>query len=679
MDIKKLSKLSAGMSPSAEVDTASGKTPLMDSFFSKKERISDSLKEMPSRYKDRESWVKRSVKAIVVESDIDASEVDFITDSVFDFIISKYESRLSRVKDSLGKNDAALSKLQAEHTSAMDLLKKYKSLGSPDAISKKIKDSIESEQSARQQAEELRKQQEEAQRQLEEKQKELELQKQENDALIQQQEAAKAEAQKQQQEAEERQREIEKQKQELEAQKREQELKAQEQQKQEINRTQDNAEVKLDKDLLQRYASLVEDWIQTGSAFVAQKLKSTAKAMNNDDITELTNRMLSYETMDADAYDSLTKNLKDNMKDYGISIPSLPLIQDSAITEALAAIPTRVKEVQFNTLVAVIKDYLEAPNDAHGAKLQDYVDGMPDTPLKKLCQEAIVSKWSQEVREKVASELTALCSTQHDPIEVSFPTEYTLLVPKVREKDLPSDNTIIEPILTHLQYTSVTDSVSKLDMAAKVMKRIKDCEMCTKACNPVMPNGYSEGYPDDFIPAPPGWELYDIKPVEDSPVFAVTINGLAHLVVISPDCQKTSAEVLTLVMSGSYDMRYYLYNKYFLPLKDVMEVAVSMGYYDVVTDSTLYKRKLSDKYWITDSVEMKEGNFESILSKLKLLLSDDAYNQMVSSVSDKKFKKFRIAITDNGKLPSGEEFGSIKVKSYKDFDIVNRKVRLFLQ
>jgi len=76
-----------------------------------------------------------------------------------------------------------------------------------------------------------------------------------------------------------------------------------------VSKVEDDLSVK--KDLLSKFAAAFEDWIQTGSSYIEEKLKQTADVIGDENLKTLVDKATNYESLDDNTYEDLTSDLND--------------------------------------------------------------------------------------------------------------------------------------------------------------------------------------------------------------------------------------------------------------------------------------------------------------------------------------------------------------------------------
>lgn len=674
MDIRKLCGLANSEVSTVRVEDTSAENSKTRSFM----RVSDRVEFIPKTSEDRKVWLNRKLRTVLAQAGIPQEDYQFIKDSI-QGLFDGYESRYQKVVDSLSKERIEHKSLKETYEKSKDLLKKYKALGSveqiSDSISKaeetanslkseidslksKIQDSDKSAQvfvlknrlnAARLQNEELKKKlkdsevviqskedsdklNEELQKKLDENQKQLE----ENQKLLQQKQ------------------------QELEELKKQQEQSKQTIQLQDsknvthiiIRKTKDSVQIKdvydIPYDLLSKFASLFEDWLQTGSAYVEQRLKDVTETIGNDTLKTLVQKATDYEPLDSTSYEELTSELKETLEQAGLRIPSLALISDSALSDQLKERFDRVSQIPATDLLVAVQDFAIDPNDMNRAKLEGLSQKVQDAKIKEGLKQILMMTccdgWTDPIVADCLKDLYKILDAQGKQLDVK--DRYYKQVPlTVTDTQVQLEEKPIEVQLTPNEYRYISDSVGRFK---KLAKYVKDCDSCCPT--PV------EGYQYPLI--------QNVALVERSPYITATYGGLGHLFMVPEGVDR--GEIIAKIQSSYNDEERWKMLCQLIPIEPIMEVAQSLGQYDIVTDSLLYKRHMSDSYYITET--MKPSEMIGNLPKFKKLIdSYELYNKISKEIDNPNHKLVRLAVSDSHEFESSESFKTITPKGMIDY------------
>ena len=413
---------------------------------------------------------------------------------------------------------------------------------------------------------------------------------------------------------------------------------------------QDDLTVK--KDLLSRFAATFEDWIQTGSAYLEEKLKQTTEAIGDENLKTLVDKATNYEPLDSNTYEDLTSDLKKALNDNGLKIPSLALIQDSAILEALEAKTNPLKEVPLSLLVTAIQNFTIQPNPETRTKAKDLAEQLKESPLK------------EKINELLSSTFDGCTSERAIDLAKEIEADFDYWLKKAEEVPDPSsvenliENKPVEPVMTHVQYQSVFDTAERFNTVMKFVHKVYDCSDCCEAVGPGCPS----------IP-----EIQAISPVEGTNYIAVVIQGVSKLYVVNEGVNPL--ELMTKFNNTYGQERWEVVNTCLTPLEPILKVAQDLGQYDLVTDSALYKRHASDKFWITDTVLVADS--ADLIDKFIRLTDSLEQIEQIKNATE-GFKKVRIAVADSKEvIDCDKDMKSIYPKKIVDFK-GKTNIRLYL-
>ena len=630
MDIKKLASLDSKTS-TVQVEDSSFERRAAKEFLSNgRKRIEDSV--MPVKSEDRKRWAARCLRDVLSNVDLSVEDTDYIVDSV-ENILKKYEDKCVRISDSFSKSKSELMDLKKKLDTQADVLKSYKELGTVSQISKKIADAdyvLEDKQKREEEAAQREKDLEEKNKQLEDDKKRLEEEKKRLE-----EEKAKADAQTVT----------------VQDSKKTYRLKFK---KVKDAKIEDDLSVK--KDLLSKFAATFEDWIQTGSSYIEEKLKQTAEVIGDENIKTLVDKATNYESLDDNTYEDLTSDLKAALQENGLKIPSLALIKDSAVLENLEKKGNPIKDVPLSDVVLSIQNFTISPNPETRAKVKSYSDRMEDSVLKKKTQELLWMVFDGYVSESalnLSREIESIAKRKGEKVQINFRKfdDVPLTFPTANSV---VENKPVESVMTHVQYQAVFDSKERFEKIRDYV-RVQDCNEC--AC----------------APCDPCVEVQSVTPVEGTGYLAITIQGVTRLHVLNE-----GVNPLTLMsrINNSYGQeRWNVVCENTTPLEPILKIAQSTGQYDLVTDSSLYKRHSSDKYWVSETMQVKDSI--EVLNKLVRLV--DSFKQLEEiRESLDGYKKVRFVVADSVEnFPVEESMKTIVPKKLIDFK-GKTNIRLYL-
>lgn len=630
MDIKKLASLDSKTS-TVQVEDSSFERRAAKEFLSNgRKRIEDSV--MPVKSEDRKRWAARCLRDVLSNVDLSVEDTDYIVDSV-ENILKKYEEKCVRISDSFSKSKSELIDLKKKFDTQADALKSYKELGTVSQISKKIADAdyvLEDKQKREEEAAQREKDLEEKNKQLEDDKKRLEEEKKKLE-----EEKAKADAQTVT----------------VQDSKKTYRLKFK---KVKDAKIEDDLSVK--KDLLSKFAATFEDWIQTGSSYIEEKLKQTAEVIGDENIKTLVDKATNYEPLDDNTYEDLTSDLKVALQENGLKIPSLALIKDSAVLENLEKKGNPIKDVPLSDVVLSIQNFTISPNPETRAKVKSYADRMEDSVLKNKTQELLWMVFDGYVSESalnLSREIEAIAKRKGEKVQINFRKfdDVPLTFPTANSV---VENKPVESVMTHVQYQAVFDSKERFEKIRDYV-RVQDCNEC--AC----------------APCDPCVEVQSVTPVEGTGYLAITIQGVTRLHVLNE-----GVNPLTLMsrINNSYGQeRWNVVCENTTPLEPILQIAQSTGQYDLVTDSSLYKRHSSDKYWVSETMQVKDSI--EVLNKLVRLV--DSFKQLEEiRESLDGYKKVRFVVADSVEnFPVEESMKTIVPKKHIDFK-GKTNIRLYL-
>lgn len=630
MDIKKLASLDSKTS-TVQVEDSSFERRAAKEFLSNgRKRIEDSV--MPVKSEDRKRWAARYLRDVLSNVDLSVEDTDYIVDSV-ENILKKYEDKCVRISDSFSKSKSELMDLKKKLDTQADVLKSYKELGTVSQISKKIADAdyvLEDKQKREEEAAQREKDLEEKNKQLEDDKKRLEEEKKRLE-----EEKAKADAQTVT----------------VQDSKKTYRLKFK---KVKGAKIEDDLSVK--KDLLSKFAATFEDWIQTGSSYIEEKLKQTAEVIGDENIKTLVDKATNYEPLDDNTYEDLTSDLKAALQENGLKIPSLALIKDSAVLENLEKKGNPIKDVPLSDVVLSIQNFTISPNPETRAKVKSYADRMEDSVLKTKTQELLWMVFDGYVSESalnLSREIESIAKRKGEKVQINFRKfdDVPLTFPTANSV---VENKPVESVMTHVQYQAVFDSKERFERIRDYV-RVQDCNEC--AC----------------APCDPCVEVQSVTPVEGTGYLAITIQGITRLHVLNE-----GVNPLTLMsrINNSYGQeRWNVVCENTTPLEPILQIAQSTGQYDLVTDSSLYKRHSSDKYWVSETMQVKDSI--EVLNKLVRLV--DSFKQLEEiRESLDGYKKVRFVVADSVEnFPVEESMKTIVPKKLIDFK-GKTNIRLYL-
>lgn len=630
MDIKKLASLDSKTS-TVQVEDSSFERRAAKEFLSNgRKRIEDSV--MPVKSEDRKRWAARCLRDVLSNVDLSVEDTDYIVDSV-ENILKKYEDKCVRISDSFSKSKSELMDLKKKLDTQAEALKSYKELGTVSQISKKIADAdyvLEDKQKREEEAAQREKDLEEKNKQLEDDKKRLEEEKKRLE-----EEKAKADAQTVT----------------VQDSKKTYRLKFK---KVKDAKIEDDLSVK--KDLLSKFAATFEDWIQTGSSYIEEKLKQTAEVIGDENIKTLVDKATNYEPLDDNTYEDLTSDLKVALQENGLKIPSLALIKDSAVLENLEKKGNPIKDVPLSDVVLSIQNFTISPNPETRAKVKSYADRMEDSVLKTKTQELLWMVFDGYVSESalnLSREIESLAKRKGEKVQINFRKfdDVPLIFPTANSV---VENKPVESVMTHVQYQAVFDSKERFEKIRDYV-RVQDCNEC--AC----------------APCDPCVEVQSVTPVEGTDYLAITIQGVTRLHVLNE-----GVNPLTLMsrINNSYGQeRWNVVCENTTPLEPILQIAQSTGQYDLVTDSSLYKRHSSDKYWVSETMQVKDSI--EVLNKLVRLV--DSFKQLEEiRESLDGYKKVRFVVADSVEnFPVEESMKTIVPKKLIDFK-GKTNIRLYL-
>lgn len=630
MDIKKLVSLDSKTS-TVQVEDSSFERRAAKEFLSNgRKRIEDSV--MPVKSEDRKRWAARYLRDVLSNVDLSVEDTDYIVDSV-ENILKKYEDKCVRISDSFSKSKSELMDLKKKLDTQADVLKSYKELGTVSQISKKIADAdyvLEDKQKREEEAAQREKDLEEKNKQLEEDKKRLEEEKKRLE-----EEKAKADAQTVT----------------VQDSKKTYRLKFK---KVKDAKIEDDLSVK--KDLLSKFAATFEDWIQTGSSYIEEKLKQTAEVIGDENIKTLVDKATNYEPLDDNTYEDLTSDLKVALQENGLKIPSLALIKDSAVLENLEKKGNPIKDVPLSDVVLSIQNFTISPNPETRAKVKSYADRMEDSVLKTKTQELLWMVFDGYVSESalnLSREIESIAKRKGEKVQINFRKfdDVPLTFPTANSV---VENKPVESVMTHVQYQAVFDSKERFEKIRDYV-RVQDCNEC------------------DCAPCDPCVEVQSVTPVEGTGYLAITIQGVTRLHVLN---EGVNPLMLMSRIHNSYGQeRWNVVCENTTPLEPILQIAQSTGQYDLVTDSSLYKRHSSDKYWVSETMQVKDSI--EVLNKLVRLV--DSFKQLEEiRESLDGYKKVRFVVADSVEnFPVEESMKTIVPKKLIDFK-GKTNIRLYL-
>lgn len=630
MDIKKLVSLDSKTS-TVQVEDSSFERRAAKEFLSNgRKRIEDSV--MPVKSEDRKRWAARCLRDVLSNVDLSVEDTDYIVDSV-ENILKKYEDKCVRISDSFSKSKSELMDLKKKLDTQAEALKSYKELGTVSQISKKIADAdyvLEDKQKREEEAAQREKDLEEKNKQLEDDKKRLEEEKKRLE-----EEKAKADAQTVT----------------VQDSKKTYRLKFK---KVKDAKIEDDLSVK--KDLLSKFAATFEDWIQTGSSYIEEKLKQTAEVIGDENIKTLVDKATNYEPLDDNTYEDLTSDLKVALQENGLKIPSLALIKDSAVLENLEKKGNPIKDVPLSDVVLSIQNFTISPNPETRAKVKSYADRMEDSVLKTKTQELLWMVFDGYVSESalnLSREIESIAKRKGEKVQINFRKfdDVPLTFPTANSV---VENKPVESVMTHVQYQAVFDSKERFEKIRDYV-RVQDCNEC--AC----------------APYDPCVEVQSVTPVEGTGYLAVTIQGVTRLHVLN---EGVNPLMLMSRINNSYGQeRWNVVCENTTPLEPILQIAQSTGQYDLVTDSSLYKRHSSDKYWVSETMQVKDSI--EVLNKLVRLV--DSFKQLEEiRESLDGYKKVRFVVADSVEnFPVEESMKTIVPNKLIDFK-GKTNIRLYL-
>lgn len=630
MDIKKLASLDSKTSIVQVEDSSFERRAAKEFLSNGRKRIEDSV--MPVKSEDRKRWAARCLRDVLSNVDLSVEDTDYIVDSV-ENILKKYEDKCVRISDSFSKSKSELMDLKKKLDTQAEALKSYKELGTVSQISKKIADAdyvLEDKQKREEEAAQREKDLEEKNKQLEDDKKRLEEEKKRLE-----EEKAKADAQTVT----------------VQDSKKTYRLKFK---KVKDAKIEDDLSVK--KDLLSKFAATFEDWIQTGSSYIEEKLKQTAEVIGDENIKTLVDKATNYEPLDDNTYEDLTSDLKVALQENGLKIPSLALIKDSAVLENLEKKGNPIKDVPLSDVVLSIQNFTISPNPETRAKVKSYADRMEDSVLKTKTQELLWMVFDGYVSESalnLSREIESIAKRKGEKVQINFRKfdDVPLTFPTANSV---VENKPVESVMTHVQYQAVFDSKERFEKIRDYV-RVQDCNEC--AC----------------APCDPCVEVQSVTPVEGTGYLAITIQGVTRLHVLNE-----GVNPLTLMsrINNSYGQeRWNVVCENTTPLEPILQIAQSTGQYDLVTDSSLYKRHSSDKYWVSETMQVKDSI--EVLNKLVRLV--DSFKQLEEiRESLDGYKKVRFVVADSVEnFPVEESMKTIVPKKLIDFK-GKTNIRLYL-
>lgn len=630
MDIKKLASLDSKTSIVQVEDSSFERRAAKEFLSNERKRIEDSV--MPVKSEDRKRWAAWCLRDVLSNVDLSVEDTDYIVDSV-ENILKKYEDKCVRISDSFSKSKSELMDLKKKLDTQAEALKSYKELGTVSQISKKIADAdyvLEDKQKREEEAAQREKDLEEKNKQLEDDKKRLEEEKKRLE-----EEKAKADAQTVT----------------VQDSKKTYRLKFK---KVKDAKIEDDLSVK--KDLLSKFAATFEDWIQTGSSYIEEKLKQTAEVIGDENIKTLVDKATNYEPLDDNTYEDLTSDLKVALQENGLKIPSLALIKDSAVLENLEKKGNPIKDVPLSDVVLSIQNFTISPNPETRAKVKSYADRMEDSVLKTKTQELLWMVFDGYVSESalnLSREIESIAKRKGEKVQINFRKfdDVPLTFPTANSV---VENKPVESVMTHVQYQAVFDSKERFEKIRDYV-RVQDCN--ERAC----------------APCDPCVEVQSVTPVEGTGYLAITIQGVTRLHVLNE-----GVNPLTLMsrINNSYGQeRWNVVCENTTPLEPILQIAQSTGQYDLVTDSSLYKRHSSDKYWVSETMQVKDSI--EVLNKLVRLV--DSFKQLEGiRESLDGYKKVRFVVADSVEnFPVEESMKTIVPKKLIDF-IGKTNIRLYL-
>lgn len=630
MDIKKLASLDSKTS-TVQVEDSSFERRAAKEFLSNgRKRIEDSV--MPVKSEDRKRWAAWYLRDVLSNVDLSVEDTDYIVDSV-ENILKKYEDKCVRISDSFSKSKSELMDLKKKLDTQVEALKSYKELGTVSQISKKIADAdyvLEDKQKREEEAAQREKDLEEKNKQLEDDKKRLEEEKKRLE-----EEKAKADAQTVT----------------VQDSKKTYRLKFK---KVKDAKIEDDLSVK--KDLLSKFAATFEDWIQTGSSYIEEKLKQTAEVIGDENIKTLVDKATNYEPLDDNTYEDLTSDLKAALQENGLKIPSLALIKDSAVLENLEKKGNPIKDVPLSDVVLSIQNFTISPNPETRAKVKSYADRMEDSVLKTKTQELLWMVFDGYVSESalnLSREIESIAKRKGEKVQINFRKfdDVPLTFPTANSV---VENKPVESVMTHGQYQAVFDSKERFEKIRDYV-RVQDCNEC------------------DCAPCDPCVEVQSVTPVEGTGYLAITIQGVTRLHVLN---EGVNPLMLMSRINNSYGQeRWNVVCENTTPLEPILQIAQSTGQYDLVTDSSLYKRHSSDKYWVSETMQVKDSI--EVLNKLVRLV--DSFKQLEEiRESLDGYKKVRFVVADSVEnFPVEESMKTIVPKKLIDFK-GKTNIRLYL-
>lgn len=613
MDLKNLSKIGDSIPAPKEESALEPSNDALKRLF-KNKRVADTSSVLPSLAKDRKAWIESKKKSIVSALSLEQEE-SAIVSKVIDSMAEAYSKKLTISLDTVNNLKAIiverkvdLDKWKKAYDSLKLEIKKYKqqiadSAESIKTLEFRVKDSEGNYQNIRARVAEI----------IEDAEYVL---------------TTKEEQEKRAAEEQRKREELEKQ---LEEERKQRE---QSQKTVQINDT-------FDENLAESFSKSFEDFIQTGSAFTAEKLRSLADQIGDPKITELVSRVTEYEPLEQDAYEELALPVKEELANFGQSIPSLPLIQDSAHLKTVKdsnEIP--VPSDEFRKMLKDVYDYVLFPSDEKRKSLASTLEVLSSWgPAKDIA----VSIDSPEALNEVQGMINEANShgVVLDPVQAPVAECVQCEEPAIAANE----------VLTKEQFQDVYDSVSVLNRVRRIATRIHDCaDIKVDKVNP-----------EDIYASPCG--KYIIIKINGKEVpFTFRYNNDLNIDQKVVDLKHAAVE--------PSQVQRIIWNE-LIPVEVITETAVEVEELPVVTDS-LYKRCLKDQFYVTEVIDSVEGLVKTLKS-LRPIIGDHCIRSIYDSVSypcmlGVTSSKFSANITE------------MKVKETKDFITDSKKftVRLFL-
>lgn len=607
MDLSKLSKVKEG---TAHVSDESAEDRVIKTVLGK-DRIADSA--LPSTSKQRQEWLEANIKCICDSLGLNGSESSFIKERLTK-MFNSFSVRTRQINDSLHNAQAQLKEYQSKLKKIEDSLEEAKAASKADKLviqelsnttrslqikvqdsNGKVKDVTAKMTKIADDNQYILQTKEEAERQAEEKKKQIE-------ELQKQLDAEKARAK-------------------------------------EATVTVGDS---LDEDTAARFAETFETFIQTGSQLSANKLKKIAEEIGDEEITELVNRATEYEPLDETTYEDLTSPLKEELTKLGQSIPSLPLIKDSAKMKEIkdcAACPFEASALQ--AILQDIYDYVQFPVQDKKEEIESKLKELSKWTLAKSVAEEPTVEGIQNVVEEANAVVEEPIMLQSEPV-------ITMPVPVQECEECPATVSV----LSHDQYDTIYDSASKFKGILNILSKVHDNNIdCA--------------------------EIQEIRKSPCGTMVEVIRNGISEYFI--PKQGDASIDQIVAQLNAAMAQPHPVQNEMWwqlIPIDKVKEVAIASENLPLVTDSVLYKRRLTDESFVTDVFD--SSSVEKIVKSLRPVIGAKCAASIYSKVKDSK-SKARIACS-SGKFPNPNDFRSMKVSDSLSFKSDDGKfeVRLYI-